>query len=291
MDCSTPGFPVLQYLPEFAESHVHWVSDAIWLFHHTNKGPVLPELIYLFFFLTNQNTKRISPPLPLPNPSLPHCRQILYQLSHQGSPGILEWIASSLSSESSWPRNRTRVSCIAGRLFTNWAIREALFKASQAVWGFRGGASGKDPACKLRRHKRHGFDPLEKEMAIYSSILAWRIPWTEEPSGLQSIESQRVSYTWHDLACTHSWANCITHRGKSVCNRTVLHTGFDAVSGWCTVKALRERWMWAVSPGLGHVGFVGKPGSQPIFLTSTGCRISGKLFSISGFCPTFSSEP
>ena len=35
-------------------------------------------------------------------------------------------------------------------------------------------------------------DPLEQEMATHSSILAWRIPWTEEPSGLQSIESQRV---------------------------------------------------------------------------------------------------
>ena len=37
-------------------------------------------------------------------------------------------------------------------------------------------------------------DPLEKEMATHSSILAWRIPWTEEPGGLQSIRSQRVGY-------------------------------------------------------------------------------------------------
>ena len=37
-------------------------------------------------------------------------------------------------------------------------------------------------------------DPLEKEMAIHSSILAWRIPWTEEPGGLQSMESQRVGH-------------------------------------------------------------------------------------------------
>ena len=35
-------------------------------------------------------------------------------------------------------------------------------------------------------------DPLEEDMATYSSILAWRIPWTEEPGGLQSIGSQRV---------------------------------------------------------------------------------------------------
>ena len=37
-------------------------------------------------------------------------------------------------------------------------------------------------------------DPLEKEMATHSSILAWEIPWTEEPGGLQSLESQRVGH-------------------------------------------------------------------------------------------------
>ena len=37
-------------------------------------------------------------------------------------------------------------------------------------------------------------DPLEKEMATHSSILAWRIPWTEEPCGLQCPESQRVGH-------------------------------------------------------------------------------------------------
>ena len=37
-------------------------------------------------------------------------------------------------------------------------------------------------------------DPREEEMATHSSILAWRIPWTEEPGGLQSMGSQRVSH-------------------------------------------------------------------------------------------------
>ena len=37
-------------------------------------------------------------------------------------------------------------------------------------------------------------DPLEKEMATHSSILAWRFPWTEEPGGLQSMGSQRVGH-------------------------------------------------------------------------------------------------
>ena len=37
-------------------------------------------------------------------------------------------------------------------------------------------------------------DPLEKGMAVHSSILAWEIPWTEDPGGLQSMESQRVGH-------------------------------------------------------------------------------------------------
>ena len=52
------------------------------------------------------------------NPGLLHCRQILYQLSHKGSPRILERVAYLVCRGSSWPRNRTRVSCSAGRLPT-----------------------------------------------------------------------------------------------------------------------------------------------------------------------------
>ena len=60
------------------------------------------------------------------NPGLPHCRWILYQLSHKGSPRILEWVACPFSSRFSQYRNWTGVCCIAGGFFTNWAIREAL---------------------------------------------------------------------------------------------------------------------------------------------------------------------
>ena len=59
------------------------------------------------------------------NPGLPHCRCILYHLSHQGSPRILEWVAYPFSRGSSWPRNQTEISCITGRFFTSWATKEA----------------------------------------------------------------------------------------------------------------------------------------------------------------------
>ena len=51
------------------------------------------------------------------------------------------------------------------------------------------------PAMQETRVQSLGWeDPLEKEMATHSSILAWRIPWTEEPGGLQSKESQRIGH-------------------------------------------------------------------------------------------------
>ena len=60
------------------------------------------------------------------NPGLLHCRCILYQPSHKRSPRILEWVGYPFSRGSSRPRDWTRVSCIAGRFFTSWAIRGAL---------------------------------------------------------------------------------------------------------------------------------------------------------------------
>ena len=62
-------------------------------------------------------------PIQGSNPGLPHCRQILCQLSHKGSPRILKWTAYPLSSGSWQPRNQTGVSCIAGGFFTNECIR------------------------------------------------------------------------------------------------------------------------------------------------------------------------
>ena len=53
------------------------------------------------------------------NPGFLHCRWILYQLNHKGSPRILEWVAYPFSSGTSRPRNRTGVSYFACRIFTN----------------------------------------------------------------------------------------------------------------------------------------------------------------------------
>ena len=76
-------------------------------------------------------------------------------------------------------------------------------------WGIPGATSVKEPACQCRQLKemwvwslgRKG--PLEEDVATLSSILVWRIPWTEETGGPQSIGSQRVGHDWNNLACTH----------------------------------------------------------------------------------------
>ena len=58
------------------------------------------------------------------------------------------------------------------------------------------GSDGKEsPAMQETRVRALGWeDPLEKEMATHSSVLAWEIPWTKKPGGLQSMESQRVRH-------------------------------------------------------------------------------------------------
>ena len=65
-------------------------------------------------------------------------------------------------------------------------------------WAFLGSSVVKNPTAgaEMWIQSLCWEDPLEEEMATHSSILAWKIPWTEEPGGLQSMGSQRVG---HDL--------------------------------------------------------------------------------------------
>ena len=74
-------------------------------------------------------------------------------------------------------------------------------------WGFSSASVVKNPPAKQETwvQSLHWEDPLEKEMATDSSILAWRIPWTEEPGRLQSKWSQRVGHHWVTLSHTHKY--------------------------------------------------------------------------------------
>ena len=96
MDCSPPGFSVHGDPP------------------NKNSGARCHALLQGVFPTQGSNAGHL------------HCRQILYHLSYQVSPRILEWVAYPFSRGPSWPRNWTGVSCIAGGFFTSWAPREAF---------------------------------------------------------------------------------------------------------------------------------------------------------------------
>ena len=74
------------------------------------------------------------------------------------------------------------------QILANWSN----LNMDEMVEGFPSSSAGKESACNvgdlgsIPRWK----DPLEEGMATHSSILAWRVPWTEEPGGLQSMRSQ-----------------------------------------------------------------------------------------------------
>ena len=113
MDCSTPGFPVLHRLPELAQTHVHWVSDAN-----------IPSHPLLYPFSPGFNLSQ-----------------------HQG---LFSWV---------------------GSLLQVYIVNATSF---QNNWGFPSGASGKEPACQCRRHKRCGFN-------LWVGKIPWRRKW--QPTG------------------------------------------------------------------------------------------------------------
>ena len=159
------------------------------------------------------------------NSGLLHCRRILYQLSHKGSPRILEWIAYLFSKGSSWPRDRTMVSCIAGGFFTNWVIKEALSSVEfpevtrgavvAAVSGYQGWLQcgtvpGGSEWGQWRQHKGS-----EEALGASSSILLslWLFPlWLFPPSCLSTLTAQVLclltltsTYTLSSVQFSHVW--------------------------------------------------------------------------------------
>ena len=125
----------------FQTTSFHWIHEAVMKeseseSHSVMSDPLQPHELYSPWNLPGQNTgvgsnSLLQGPTQGSNPGLPHCRQILYKLSHRGSPRILEWVAFLFCIESSQLRDWTRVFCIAGGFFTNWAIGEAQMRNNQ----------------------------------------------------------------------------------------------------------------------------------------------------------------
>ena len=90
-------------------------------------------------------------------------------------------------------------------------------------------------------------DPLEKEMSIHSSTLAWKIPWTEEPGGLQSTGSQRVG---HDWATSLSLSPC--YLSESEWHRIVEYHHSDKQEPQWIMGPKEEAWEPLLSEKQGH---------------------------------------
>ena len=115
------------------------------------------------------------------------------------------------------------------------------------------------------------FHTLEKEMATHSSILAWRIPGTEEPSGLLSMGLHRVGHDWSDLAAMLSLSflggargkeptcQCRRHKGHrfnpwvrkipggghgKTLQYSCLEIPMDREAWWATVYRVAKNWTW-----------------------------------------------
>ena len=88
--------------------------------------------------------------------------------------------------------NRVWCSC-----WRNWTKKSLMWNHSW-FWGFPGGSDGKESACNEGDQVGSlGWeDSLEKGMATHTSILAWRIPWMEEPGRFQFTMLQRVGHDW-----------------------------------------------------------------------------------------------
>ena len=109
MDCSTPGFPVLHWLPGFAQTHVHWISDAIQPFH----------VLSLLLLVRTYRLWKVKVKVAQSCPTL--CNPMDWILHAR----LLECVAFPFCRGPSQPKDWTQVSHIAGGCFTSWAIREA----------------------------------------------------------------------------------------------------------------------------------------------------------------------
>jgi len=100
-----------------------------------------------------------------------------------------------------------------------------VFSVAKLYYGLRGGAVVKNPPAMQEMQETRvwslGWEgPLEEEVATHSSILAWRIPWIEEPGGLQSLGSQRVRQDWARMSHISHIKSChvvrLYSRGASI---------------------------------------------------------------------------
>ena len=171
MDCNTPGFPVHHQLPEFTQTHIHWVGNAIQPSHPLS-SPSPPA----FNLSQNQGLSQWG------SSSHQVAKVLEFQLQHQSFRWIFrtdflqDWLVGSpccpRDSQESSPKPQFK--SINSSVLSRTRLSDFTFTFY--------------------------FHALEKEMATHSSVLPWRIPGKVEPGGLPSMGLHRVGHDWSDLA-------------------------------------------------------------------------------------------
>ena len=223
IDCSTPGFPVLHHLLELTQTHVHWVGDASQPSHPLS-SPSPPA------FNLSQNAGSFPTTLGLNKNSLPWFMLLVsttvtqliafliisdahFPLYFSSRPCISFLITTLTKHKVDWPHIVDGQASLVAQLVKNppamletlvqFLDQEGPLKKGEAIvfqyfWASLMAQMVKNlPAIWETLVQFLGWeDPLEEGMATHFSILAWRIPWTEEPGGLQSMGLRSVRHGW-----------------------------------------------------------------------------------------------
>ena len=118
---------------------------------------------------------------------------------------------------------------LAKRMKLHYLVLACVCACVCVPWGLPRWYSGKDSACQCRRHRRHAFQAWVRKIAwrrkwkVHSNILAWRIPWVEEPGGLQSMGLQSTWLSTH-MSCYYSNERVKTTLYQEVANMTVFYS-------------------------------------------------------------------
>ena len=186
---------------------------AIYFTQESESHPVVsdslrPQELYSPWNSAGQNTgvgilsllQGIFPTQEL-SPGLPHCRCLLYQLSHNGSPRTLEWVAYPFSRGSSRPGNRTGISCIAGRFFTNWAMRsyKLWLPKGRSQCFYLGGGGGGEGREETDDGEMDGNSERSDSSPPYTLLFQISIQMGRDPNSSSCLNSSEILPNSKDL--------------------------------------------------------------------------------------------
>ena len=186
MDHSTPGLPVHHQLPEFTQTHLHWVGDAIQPSHPLSSPLLLPSIIPSIRVFSNESVLRISWPKYWHfsfniSPSNEHSGWISFRIDWL----VLLVVQGTLKSQ-----------------FKSISSSHSAYFIVQLSHPYM--TTGKTIALMRRTFVGKVisllFNMLSRLVITHSSVLAWRIPGMGEPGGLPSMGLHRVGHDWSDLA-------------------------------------------------------------------------------------------